>query len=68
MLPLLSPLQALEVGQINFRVMQLLSEAHTNTFGHPEPTEVTLVPRPGRKAILVTGHDMHDLHTVGGRL
>ncbi len=55
--------QALAVGQTNFRVMQLLSEAHSDTFGHPEPTEVSLVPRNG-KCILVTGHDMHDLHML----
>ena len=32
-------------------------------FGHPVPTEVSLFPVPG-KAILVTGHDMHDLHLL----
>lgn len=40
------------------QVMQLLSESHCSTFGNPEPTEVSLVPRPG-KCILVSGHDMH---------
>lgn len=54
---------ALKVGECNFRVMQLLSESHSSTFGHPEPTEVPLTPVPG-KSILVTGHDMHDLHLL----
>jgi hydroxylamine reductase (hybrid-cluster protein) len=50
-------------GATNFRVMEMLSNAHTGTFGHPVPTSVTLNPVPG-KAILVTGHDMHDLHLL----
>ncbi|PNW78577.1 hypothetical protein CHLRE_09g391450v5 [Chlamydomonas reinhardtii] len=50
-------------GATNFRVMEMLSNAHTDTFGHPVPTPVTLNPVPG-KAILVTGHDMHDLHML----
>lgn len=32
--------RALAVGEINFRVMKLLSESHSEQFGHPEPTEV----------------------------
>lgn len=54
---------ALGVGTTNMRVMQMLSEAHSDTFGHPTPTEVSLVPQLG-KAILITGHDMHDLHEL----
>ena len=50
-------------GATNFKVMEMLSNAHTDTFGHPVPTPVTLNPVPG-KAILVTGHDMHDLHML----
>lgn len=45
--------RALKVGECNFRVMQLLSEAHSDTFGHPTPTSVTVGPQPG-KAILVS--------------
>ena len=44
---------ALKVGECNFTVMQMLSEAHSNTFGHPTPTKVQLYPKPG-KAILVS--------------
>jgi hydroxylamine reductase len=51
---------ALRVGEVNFRVMQNLSEAHSGHFGHPTPTPVDLAPKPG-KAILITGHDMHDM-------
>ncbi|PNH09786.1 Hydroxylamine reductase [Tetrabaena socialis] len=50
-------------GATNFRVMEVLSNAHTGTFGHPVPTPVRMTPVPG-KAILVTGHDMHDLHML----
>ncbi len=45
--------QALHVGQTNFKVMQLLIDSHTKRFGIPTPTEVSLVPVPG-KAILVS--------------
>ena len=59
LLSLVSP-QALKVGTVNYKVMAHLSEGHIAELGQPEPTEVSQVPVPG-KAILVTGHDMHDL-------
>jgi hydroxylamine reductase len=40
--------------------MEILDAANTSTYGHPEPTKVTLGQRPG-KAILVSGHDLADL-------
>ncbi|KAG2498775.1 hypothetical protein HYH03_003514 [Edaphochlamys debaryana] len=52
-----------QAGATNFRVMEMLSNAHSSTFGHPVPTPVSLNPIPG-KAILVTGHDMHDMHML----
>ncbi|GLC35355.1 hypothetical protein PLESTB_000573600 [Pleodorina starrii] len=52
-----------KAGATNFCVMEMLSVAHTSTFGHPVPTPVSLNPVPG-KAILITGHDMHDLHLL----
>ena len=50
-------------GHVNLKAMELLDAANTETYGHPEPTEVSLRPRPG-KAILVTGHDLKDLHEL----
>jgi len=51
---------ALRVGEVNLRVMELLDQANTSTYGHPEPTAVRIEPRAG-KAILVSGHDLKDL-------
>ncbi len=54
---------ALEVGEVNLRVMELLDEANTGTYGHPEPTSVRITPKKG-KAILVSGHDLKDLEAL----
>ena len=54
---------ALAVGELNYRVMEILDKAHTETFGHPVPSEVRLHARKG-KAILVSGHDLHDLYAL----
>lgn len=54
---------ALKVGEVNLRVLELLSTGHSDRLGVPTPTEVTLLPTPG-KAILVTGHDMNDLELL----
>src|ERR1017187_7522432 len=54
---------ALAVGELNYRVMETLDKAHTETFGHPVPSKVRLHARKG-KAILVSGHDLHDLHAL----
>jgi len=54
---------ALSVGEANYRVMEILDKAHTETFGHPRPTKVRLGARKG-KAILVSGHDLHDLYAL----
>ncbi len=50
---------ALSVGELNYRVLEVLDKAHTETFGNPRPTRVRLGARKG-KAILVSGHDLHD--------
>lgn len=50
----------LKVGEINLAVMALLDKANTDTFGHPEPTEVTLTVEKG-PFIVITGHDLYDL-------
>jgi hydroxylamine reductase len=54
---------ALAVGELNYRVMEILDRAHTETFGHPQPAQVRLGARKG-KAILVSGHDLHDLYAL----
>lgn len=53
----------LACGHANIMAMEILDGANTGTYGHPEPTEVSLRPRPG-KAILVTGHDLLDLYNL----
>lgn len=55
--------KALAVGELNFRVMELLDKANTETYGHPEPTAVRVTPKKGH-AILVSGHDLKDLETL----
>ncbi len=40
--------------------MELLDRGNTETYGHPEPTQVRVTPVKG-KAILVSGHDLKDL-------
>lgn len=54
---------ALEVGRLNLDVMEMLDAANTGTFGAQEITRVRVSPVKG-KAILVSGHDMHDLHLL----
>ena len=51
---------AMDIGHLNYRIMQMLDTGETDTFGHPEPTKVNMRPVAG-KAILVSGHDYHDL-------
>lgn len=54
---------AMDIGQLNFKVMAMLDEGETAAFGHPEPTQVNTKPVKG-KAILVSGHDMKDLELI----
>ena len=54
---------ALSVGELNYRVMEMLDKAHTETFGDPQPAKVRLGARKG-KAILVSGHDLHTLYAL----
>jgi len=55
--------QALAVGELNYKVMESLDTAHNETFGAPQPAQVRLGALKG-KAILVSGHDLHDLHAL----
>ena len=54
---------ALRCGEINIRVMEILDEANTGTYGHPVPTPVRINAIKG-KAILVSGHDLKDLEEL----
>ena len=54
---------SLKVGEWNLKVMELLDAANTGAYGHPVPTAVRVHPRKG-KAILVSGHDLLDLHEL----
>ena len=54
---------AMEIGLLNFKIMEMLDLGETSAFGHPEPTQVRVTPIPG-KCILVSGHDMVDLKLI----
>ncbi|MGY3904209.1 hydroxylamine reductase [Aeromonas lusitana] len=54
---------AMEIGMLNFKIMEMLDLGETTAFGHPEPTQVRVTPVPG-KCILVSGHDMVDLKLI----
>jgi len=53
----------LECGEANLKAMQVLDAANTGVYGHPAPTSVPLGPKAG-KAILISGHDLHDLEML----
>ena len=53
----------LKCGEVNLKAMELLDTANTGTYGHPEPIAVRIEPLKG-KAILVSGHDLKDLHQL----
>ena len=55
--------KALKTGEINLKAMELLDAANTETYGHPEPTQVRVTPVKG-KCILVSGHDLKDLEEL----
>ncbi len=55
--------RALECGAWNLRTMEALDRIHTTAFGNPVPTPVRIDPVRG-KAILVTGHDLFELHAL----
>lgn len=53
----------LECGKAAYRAMELLDQAHTETYGHPVATKVPLGSKKG-KAVLVSGHDLKDLEEL----
>ena len=54
---------ALAVGEVNLKAMELLDAGNTDTYGHPEPTQVRITPVKG-KCIVVSGHDLKDLEEL----
>lgn len=50
----------LKVGEINFKCIELLDRANTETYGVPTPTKVStnIEPKP---FIIISGHDLRDL-------
>lgn len=54
---------ALAVGRTNFTTMEALDAGNTGRFGSPVPTQVRTTAVKG-KAVLVSGHDLADLHAL----
>lgn len=50
----------LKVGEVNFKCMELLDKANTQSYGTPVPTKVSMTVEKG-PFIVVTGHDLYDL-------
>ncbi len=53
----------LKTGEYGVKVMALLDQANTNTYGHPEITEVNIGVR-NNPAILISGHDLKDMEEL----
>ncbi|MBN1600364.1 MAG: hydroxylamine reductase [Chitinispirillaceae bacterium] len=53
----------MKCGQVNIRTMEILDDANTGTYGHPEPTKVSTAWKAG-PAIVVSGHDLLDLEQL----
>jgi len=53
----------MECGETNLKCTGLLNRAHTDHYGHPVPTPVSLGTQAG-KAILVSGHDLKMLEEL----
>jgi len=53
----------LKCGEVNLKVMALLSDANCGSYGKPQPAKVRIEPVKG-KAILVSGHDLKDLYEL----
>ena len=53
----------LKLGGLNLKVMEMLDRANTGAYGDPTPTPVRITPVAG-KAILVSGHELKDLHLL----
>lgn len=40
---------AMQIGQMNFKVMRILDAGETGAYGHPTPTQLTLRRLPARQ-------------------
>ena len=54
---------AVDCGKFGVDVMALLDKANTESYGHPEITEVNLGVR-NKPAILISGHDLKDMELL----
>ena len=55
--------QSMAIGMMNFKIMEMLDAGETEAYGHPTPSSVNVRPVAG-KAILISGHDLKDLHML----
>jgi hydroxylamine reductase len=53
----------LKAGEMNLRVMKMLNDAHTSTYGNPTPVTVPTGTKAG-PGIVVTGHDLLDIYEL----
>ena len=53
----------MEFGKVNLKCLEILDKAHTEHFGNPVPTKVSLALKRG-SAIIVSGHDLLDLEQL----
>ena len=53
----------MEVGEVNFKCMEMLDKANTGTYGTPAPVTVPLMVEKG-PFIVITGHDLYDLRQL----
>ncbi len=53
----------IKTGEMGVKVMALLDEANTSTYGHPEISEVYIGVR-NNPGILISGHDLKDLEEL----
>jgi hydroxylamine reductase len=53
----------MEFGGVNLKCMEILDKAHTEHFGNPTPTKVSLGHKKG-PVIVVSGHDLPDLEEL----
>lgn len=50
-------------GKVNFKCMELLDKANTESFGNPTPTRVNKDIKKG-PFIVISGHDLEDIHQL----